>query len=434
MPRLIDRVRAALGALGVAATPGPTASGTGVPDMLGSLGAALLSAQRATSSVEKQLREIGLQYGRSDLETYVLPTLVLVESGTGEAARTSLYPSGKTLRLDQAGALETLIATQVHRTAPPEQVVAEVERIRRMPARFGPWTAIAGHTVLTLGFGMVLNPTLAALPVYVLLGALVGTIVVFASRAATLALLLPILTSFAITSLAILVASPLTGEDPIRLVTPALVSFLPGYTLTLAAIELTSSQVVAGASRMVYGIAQLGLLAFGVFAAVTVFGSPTIAHPPQALGDWAPWVGLALTSLGYYLFSVAPRGALPWIFYTLVVAYAAQLVGNVVLGAELSGFLGAVVVAPAVALARRLPAAPPSAVMVTCAYWLLVPGALGFLGVAEVATGADGASDAIVSTFVSLLAIAIGMVVGAGLTRDIGAVTRAWRRPPTPPG
>jgi uncharacterized membrane protein YjjB (DUF3815 family) len=275
---------------------------------------------------------------------------------------------------------------------------------------------------------MVLNPTLSALPVYVVLGAIVGTIVVVAARISTLALILPVFASFAITALAILFVVPLVDDDPLRLVAPALVSFLPGLTLTVAAVELTSSQVIAGASRMVYGIAQLALLAFGVFGAITVFGLTMPSGSPPTLGAWAPWVGIALTGLGFTMFQVAPKGAFLWILYALVVAYAAQLLGNVLVGPELSGFVGAVAVVPAVHVIRRFRAAPPTAVMLTCAYWLLVPGALGFIGIAEATAGASEAADTIVSTFISLIAIALGMMVGAGFSKDVSAVTRAWRR------
>lgn len=432
MPGLIDRLKAAAAALG-RPTPVPheTAVQPGVSEMLGAVGAALLSSSRAANDVETTLRSLALAYEQPQMRSFVLPTLVLVEDEGVSPPQTGIYPSVATgLRLDQAGEVEKLVAEAAASRIPPADVVAKLDRIRSTPPRFGPFVSILGHTILTVGFGLVLNPTFSALPVYVVLGALVGTIVVFGSRMATLSLILPVFTAFAVTLLTTIVATPLVGDDPLRLVAPALVSFLPGLTLTLAAVELTSQQIVAGASRMVYGIAQLSLLAFGVFAALVVLGEHDSTVTPTALGGWAPWVGIVLTALGYMLYSVGPRGAFPWILAALVVAYSAQLLGNLVVGAELSGFIGAVVVVPVVRLLRRIPGAPPAAVMLTSAYWLLVPGALGFIGLSEAATGTDGATDAIVQTFVSLLAIALGMMVGAGISRDASAVTQALRTPP----
>ncbi|NII70569.1 threonine/serine ThrE exporter family protein [Microbacterium ulmi] len=434
MTGLLDRVRAAVGALRRRSEPAPRPDPdtAGVPEMLGAVGTSMLASTQATNDVEDTLHQLSRAYDRPDLRTFVLPTLVLVEDPSTTPAHTAIFPAeGTSLRLDQAGGIERLIGRAVDTRMPPRDVVAEAARIRAAPPRFPVAVTILGHTILTLGFGMVLNPTATALPVYVVLGAIVGAIVVFGARVATLSLLLPVFTAFAVTSLTAWLVVPFVDDDPLRLVAPALVSFLPGLTLTVAAVELTSSQVIAGASRMVYGVAQLGLLAFGVFGAITVVGIHVPAATPDTLGWWAPWVGIVLTSAGFALFSVAPRGAIPWILSALVVAYAAQLAGNALLGAELSGFVGAAAVVPAVHLVRRIRTAPPSAVMLTCAYWLLVPGALGFIGITEVAAGAAGALDTVVQTFVSLVAIAIGMMVGAGFSRDMTAVTRAWRHPPS---
>ncbi|MGO2747618.1 hypothetical protein [Microbacterium sp.] len=66
--------------------------------------------------------------------------------------------------------------------------------------------------------------------------------------------------------------------------------------------------------------------------------------------------------------------------------------------------------------------------MLTCAYWLLVPGAMGFIGLSEAAQGTSGATTAILRTAASLIAIAIGMMLGAAFSRDVTAVARGWRR------
>lgn len=55
---------------------------------------------------------------------------------------------------------------------------------------------------------------------------------------------------------------------------------------------------------------------------------------------------------------------------------------------------------------------------------------MGFIGLSEAAAGTSGAADAIMRTFASLIAIAIGMVLGAGLSRDVTAVSRGWKAGP----
>lgn len=430
MPRLVDRARSALAALRARpANDAPAVPDAGITEMIGEIGSTLLASSQATSDVEETLTRLADRYGRRDLRIFVLPTLVLIEDVRSSALQTAIFPARQdALRLDQSGAMEQLVREAgTHRTA-PQSVIDSITRIRTGKPRFGPVLSVIGYTLLTVGFGLVLNPTVTALPVYVVLGVIVGLIVLVGSRLPTLSLILPVLTAFTVTLLISALVRPFVHDDVLRLVAPSLVSFLPGMTLTIAAVELTSGQMMAGASRLVYGIARLGLLAFGVFAGISAGGPPPAASgTAEQLGWWAPWAGVLLVSFGYYLFSAAPRGSWIWILYALVVAYSAQLLGNLLVGAELSGLIGAIIVIPAVYLAGRLRAAPSTAIMLTCGYWILVPGAMGFIGLSEAASGTAGATQVILRTFASLLAIAIGMLLGAGLSRDVTAVSRGWR-------
>ncbi|MGP6172512.1 threonine/serine ThrE exporter family protein [Microbacterium sp. A204] len=428
--RFIDRAKNALKAVRARPEAGaPPEEDTDLTAMIGQIGTTLLASSQATSDVEDTLNRIAGSYGRPDLRIFVLPTLVIVEDTRAAPVKTEIFPADQAaLRLDQSDEVERLVRRVASDQTDPASVIATISEVRSRAPRFGLFLSILGHTLLTVGFGLVLNPTVTALPVYLVLGVIVGAIVVFGNRSPTLSLILPVLTAFAVTLLISLLVRPLVHDDVLRLVAPALVTFLPGLTLTIAAVELTSGQMMAGASRLVYGIARLGLLTFGVYAGLSVAGNPpSPTGAGEQLGTWAPWVGIVLVSIGYYFFSAAPRGSLIWILYALVVAYAAQLLGNVMLGAELSGLVGALIVIPAAYLAARLKAAPSAAIMLTCAYWLLVPGAMGFIGLSEAAAGTSGATTAILRTAGSLIAIAIGMMLGAAFSRDVTAVARGWR-------
>jgi len=429
-PHLIDRAQRALKAARDQPEVGsPSEQDTDLTEMIGQIGTTLLAASQATSDVEDTLNRIAGSYGRPDLRIFVLPTLVIVEDTKTSPAQTEIFPADQVaLRLDQADEIERLVRRTGRERTDPASVIDTISEVRSRAPRFGAFLNIFGHTLLTVGFGLVLNPTATALPVYLVLGVIVGTIVFIGNRSPTLSLILPVLTAFAVTLLISVLVRPLVHDDVLRLVAPALVTFLPGLTLTIAAVELTSGQMMAGASRLVYGIARLGLLTFGVYAGLSVAGDPsTPSGTGEQLGWWAPWVGILLVSIGYYFFSAAPRRSLIWILYALVVAYSAQLLGNLTLGAELSGLIGALIVIPAVYLAGRLRIAPSPAIMLTCAYWLLVPGAMGFIGLSEAAAGTSGATSAILRTAGSLIAIAIGMMLGAAFSRDVTAVARGWR-------
>ena len=97
------------------------------------------------------------------------------------------------------------------------------------------------------------------------------------------------------------------------------------------------------------------------------------------------------------------------------------------LSPELSGFLGALVVVPFTRWVARFRSAPPAVVTMIPAFWLLVPGALGFIGISSAARGA-ASLGVLVDTGLALFSIALGMLVGTGLTRDLSMVRSTWRQ------
>jgi uncharacterized membrane protein YjjB (DUF3815 family) len=186
--------------------------------------------------------------------------------------------------------------------------------------------------------------------------------------------------------------------------------------------------VIAGASRVVYGIAQLLLLAFGVVAGAAVTGGfQTTVERGAELGWWAPLLGLLLLAVGDTLFLSAPRGSFAWLLLSLVVTYGALTLGTLVLGAELSPFAGALVVIPFARLIAPFRTAPPPAVTTLASFWLLVPGALGFLGVSQEVTGGTGGVNQVLTTGISVFAIAVGILVSSALTNAVATIR--FRRP-----
>lgn len=415
----------------------PVSSGTTLSGMLGTLGLALVFSNNPVSDAKETLVKLATAYGRPDLRIVCVSSFILIEDpgeNPGEdSSQTSVFPANDMgmLRLDQAGELQDLVNRTIRDTPPPDEVVNELKGITEKPARFGFWMTLLGHMLLTVGFGLVMNPTYNSLPVYVVLGLVVGVIVILGSRVRTLALMLPVVAAFVATAVVgIAINAGLIKVDAMLLLAPAVVILLPGFSLVLATIELTANQLISGSSRLLYGLAQLAMLAFGVFLGITVFHIQldTATGGAERMGRWAPWVGIILVGLGYYLYSVAPKRSLLWVIYALAVAYAGQLLGGLLVGSTLSGLFGAMIAIPLIYLVSHLPTSPPAAVMLPCAYWVLVPGSMGFIGMTEVASGSSHATNVLVQTFGAIIAIAIGMVVGVGFSRDTGMLARAWRR------
>lgn len=392
--------------------------------MLRAFAVAQLEVGQPANLVDESLHVIARAYGIGTVRAVVLPTFVIIEivgnDPDGPDHRTELEPvPAAESRLDQAQAIEYLVTEGMAGHLAPADAVARIEAVRASPPRFGRLTALVGYVVLCVGFGLTLNPRAPALGAYALLGLAVGLLRLLARAVPTLQAALPVFAAFLVTVLTCWFVAGAVGDEPLRLIAPALVTFLPGLTLTVAAVELTSNQVVAGASRIVYGTAQLLLLAFGVVAAVQVVGSWPDTTTGTMLGWWAPFAGVVCVSVGYLLFQSAPPRSLPWLVLALLVAYVAQRVGGEVLGATLSGFFGALAVVPFTRFAAAFRTAPTSMVMLLASFWFLVPGALGFISLGEAASGSVAGVQALIDTFMSLFAIALGFLVGTALTRQV---------------
>ncbi len=421
---------------GVIEEPGelPTVPADLVP-LLRELGGALLSSGQSVMDTEEQIGDVAQAYGAEQVRTLVLPTGVFIHVETAGGPQSDFTgPDTQTsLPLHQVGAVDRLVQDLSTGTADLAASRIRLREILVSPPQFGPLAAVLGHALLTLGFGLILYPAVNALPAYLVMGALVGLLRLLADRWPTLSTALPVVAAFLVSLATITVVAPALDTDPMRLLAPPLVSFLPGAVLTVAAMELTSNQVIAGASRLVYGIAQLLLLAFGVVAAVTVTG-PIAQSSGSAtlLGWWAAWIGVLCVAVGHRYFSSPPRGSFWWLLLALYAAFAAQAVGLFLLSPQLSGFVGGLVLVPVSQAIARARTGPPAIVTMLPAFWLLVPGALGFRGLSELATGGYSGVTDVIDTILALFSIALGVIVGTALTRDARRVGRAVARAVTP--
>ena len=390
-----------------------------VLEMLRRLGGAMCDGGDSVDYIAEHLDAIAHAYDAHGVSFFVLPTGVFVRIDLGDSARSDFAPaSGEQLRLDQIGGLYQLVHLAERRQFTPAQIVERLDALLASPPRFG-WAArAAGLVALTVGLGMVIDPSARTLPAYVLLALLVALVDAIAVRVKSLAVALPVATAFVVTYAAYKLSGPLLKAEPTSIIIPPLVTFLPGAALTIGTVELAAGSIVSGASRLLSGLVRLLLLAFGITAGAAAAGTYTgLSVPPDRLGWWAAWVGVAVFGVGHLIHSPAPKGSLAWLLVILYSAYAAQLVGAHYWGAAASGFTGALVVPPLARWVEQRRAGPPGLVTFLPAFWLLVPGALGLEGVAELvgANGTAGLAD-FIDAIITVVAVALGVLVGSSLT------------------
>ena len=389
------------------------------------LGAALNAVGEPVYSVQERLTRVAAAYGAGAATVSAFPTFLMVTMGRGEPAIVELTSGlAAAPRLDQIAALDLLLDEAELGKVDPEHGLRRLDEIRGMPPRFGHVSRVVGYAVLTIGLCLILHPGRREVAAAAVFGALVGLLRSIGWRQPRVRILMPVIAAFAVSALAALAVEHDLTEPGLRAMVASLVVFLPGAVLTTSVLELAAGEVVSGSSRLVSGVMQLALLSFGILAgieAVGVSSSRVFAGSGGRLGDWAPWLGVLVFAVGVTIANSAPARSFPGLVLVLYAAWSGQVLGDAVLGGYVSALVGAVVMTVVAQWVSRLRWAMPPLALFLPGFWLLVPGALGLIGLTELAgVGGSAASQDLVATVVSIFAIAVGVL--------IGSIALSWRR------
>jgi uncharacterized membrane protein YjjP (DUF1212 family) len=398
-----------------------------VRGLLLELGVALAMTGDAVSEIEDSLRAVAAGYGFQRARVSVLPTLLIVALQPRAPASLATIDSARALRLDQAAEVIRLARTAAGGELAPAQARDRLREILATPPRFGVAARVAAHAALTVGLALLIRPAAADLWAYVALGGLVGAMKAGAARLGLGGYLLPVVAAVVVGAIAFLAHG---GDEAasLRLTIPPLVTFLPGALLAMGTVDLAMGETVTGASRFMAGLLQLALLGIGIVIGGELAGNPhggPVAGPAQPLGAWAPWAGVLVYGCAVYVHDVAPRRALPWLLIVLLAAYGGQLAGQDIVDSTLSGFVGGAVMVPVAHLVGRARSAPPAHVMFLPGFWLLVPGTIGLIGIAElVGDTTKVGTENFLSALVATASVALGILAGTLIVR---AARIAWR-------
>jgi uncharacterized membrane protein YjjP (DUF1212 family) len=389
------------------------------------LGRSLSLAGTPVGETQDHLSAIAAACGARTARIVVLPTALIIAFGrAGWATIESTPQLAGTLRLDQISALYNLVEEAERGDVDPGAGLRRLRRIRAMPPRRGVVVTLIGYAAMTVGLCLVLQPTASDVAIAAGLGVLVGSFVLAARGRQTLTVLVPVLSATIVAAISFEAVQHGIADPGLRTLIAPLVTFLPGSSLTTATIELASGEMVAGASRLVFGSVQLLLLAFGIVAGVP---SESVLDDESAnlLGWWAPWLGVVVFGIAAAIYFSAPPGALPWLMLVLLAAWLGQVAADQLFGGEVSGFFGALVMTPIALTIARVPGGPPAQVTFLPAFWLLVPGTLGLIGITEiVGDNRDAGAENLATALAAIPSVALGILLGTMIVRAARAATR----------
>ncbi|WP_456825987.1 threonine/serine ThrE exporter family protein [Cellulomonas sp. P5_E12] len=392
------------------------------------LGEALIDSSAPVVQVNRTLERVAAINGAPEVEVVALPTALLVSVPHGVSTQTAASSAGwRQLRLHQVQDVLAVADEAEAGDVGPVEGIARIRAAVTAPPLYSGSARILGYVAVTAGLAMILGGSLVDVLVASALGAAIAVAQVATGRLPAPYQALVVLTCAFGVSAAVFLLSR-TGID-IGMLAPLvapLVTFLPGALLTTAAIDLATRQMIAGSARLAAGGMQLVLLALGITGAAALVGVPASdvgSAAFQPLGWAGPWIGVLVYGTGVVFHNCARRTALPWILLVLVVAYAGQVVGGLFFGGAFSAFFGALLMTPVAMFAATRPTGPPALVGFLPGFWLLVPGALGLVGVTSILGDDAQALNTVVTAGTTMVAISLGVL--AGIALGSGAARRA---------
>ncbi len=178
-------------------------------------------------------------------------------------------------------------------------------------------------------------------------------------------------------------------------------------------IELATRNPIAGTARLMSAVVVLLELVVGVALGERVAGQLVeVGHGvPVPLPDWAHAIALVAAAAGVTILGQAQRRAFGWILAACIAGYVGTRYGTAWLGDQLGAVVGALALGVlANAYARWLQR--PAQVVLVPSVLLLVPGSMGFRGMAsllerDTLTGVE----AVFAMFVVAIAIVAGLLL-----------------------
>ncbi|KAF2413967.1 hypothetical protein B1729_06730 [Microbacterium sp. B35-04] len=384
-----------------------------VLDAMASLGTAMIDSGYPVGLVRSALDDMAKASGLTAAESVVFPTSILVSSGDAGAVETRAVTAGdRSSLLYQVDAVDRIVGVARTRASSARWVRRQLARVDTLPPPFTRAQRIGAYALLSAALSVLLGASWTGVIASGVLGIGVGALLLATERLAAAYQALIVVTVSLGVAIVVLAVAHLFDPGALPAIVAPLIMLLPGGLLTIGVIELATGNIVSGGARLAAGAMRLLLLATGIVAAAALLGVPALTATRWPLGPVAPWVAVAVFGVGIGIYQCAKPSSIGWIMIVLYVAYGAQVIGDVLFDGVLSALVGAAAMTPVAVVVARQRTGPPALVSFLPAFWLLVPGALGLIGVANALEGDSSGMSTIITTIATMVSIALGVLLG----------------------
>ena len=394
--------------------------------LLAWLGAGLLAGGTSVHEVEDDVREVARSLGHPSAQVTCMPSGVAVALDPGAPGTLERIEGG--LRLDQVADVSAVLAGVRSGRIAPDDALARLGRLRAQPHRYALAGLLGGGVLSGVGIGLLLTPAWPSVVFAAVLAPVTVALLLLGGRSRTIRTLTPLIAAFVTALAAFAAAGAGLVEAPLWTLVGPIAVILPGAVIVTGLTELAAGAMVAGSARLAHGTLQMLLFALGVGGAAAVLRvGPDLLNPvrPSGLGAWAPIAGVVVVTVAISLMESLPLRVVPWVLATVLVTFVAQQLGQSALGSRWAGaFVGAVVASLAASLVAFLRPELPRTVAFLPSFWLLVPGSLGLISVAQADVSPGAALDAVGEVTLVVVALSVGIAVGASLAGPLRQVAR----------
>lgn len=348
------------------------------------LGRALHSYGYPSHRLEDVMSEIAARLGLK-AQFFSTPTSIFAAFGPQDDQHTYLIRvEPGDVHLEKLAAVDAVGREVLAGSLDPALGTSRIAAIVAAPPRYGVTLTVIAFALSSASVARFLGGGMREVGLAAVIGLVVGALAFATARVRSARRVFEPLGAFVASVLAAALSIAF-GPCSVYVATLAgIIALIPGLTLTTAMTELATRHLAAGTARLSGAMVVFLAIAFGVAmgarVAELVFGAPHIAEP-IALAPWTEWVALLLAPVSLTVLFRAPPRELHWIALTSVFAFFGGRFGARVLGPELGIFAGALVAGVTSNLYARLRRRPASVTLVP-AVLLLVPGSIGFRGLA----------------------------------------------------
>ena len=375
------------------------------------LGKALHGNGYAAHRLEEVLGAVAQQM-HLEAQFFSTPTAISAAFGPEDDQRTFLLrvePGG--VDLGKMAALDRVTLHVMAGKLTPVEGSAMINAINVAPPRYGPALMTFAYALASAGAARFLGGGPTEILVAAAIGLVIGLLSLAVERARPAGRVFEPVAAFVAVVLAQGVAHLIAPHSVFIATLAGLIVLIPGLTLTVAMTELATRHLASGTARLSAAVMVFLTIIFGVALGNgimdQVFGTAPVAEPPP-MPVWTELVALAVAPVGFAILLRAEPYDIGWIALAGWLAFLGARVGAVVVGPNLGGFVGALVVGVAsnvYALVRDR----PSQILVVPGVLLLVPGSIGFRSLASLL---DRQVVVGVETAFTMALVASGIVAG----------------------